>query len=331
MSSIKIKIDKRAKAIEFKIDDKVITDEMSEKVTEICNLLIVDSRKFEEEKEKAFNIIFQYIKVYKRLLYSQISNMVYACFNEHTTEEASNILGTMISNIEKIIAYTGTQEYKEKKEGVKRPDERNAYEDTEKTLIKIWDHVNLAQTQYSGLKQTDEEYKRKFDKSITPIKEELVKDMNAQLLTMVSIFTALAFLVFGGISSLGSIFSNHELPLLKVIIIGCVWGFSLLNLIFVFLFCIGKMTGLNFKSNREPDANIVQKYPIVWWSDLIILTILSGTLWTYYIRRENMDSWFIDWCHSSQQRAMWFGYGIIAILFIVLVTVLFKLTWKKGE
>lgn len=41
--------------------------------------------------------------------------------------------------------------------------------------------MNLAQTQYSGLKQTDEEYKRKFDKSITPFKEELVRDINAQL------------------------------------------------------------------------------------------------------------------------------------------------------
>ena len=155
--------------------------------------------------------------------------------------------------------------------------------------------------------------------------------MNAQLLTMVSIFTALAFLVFGGITSLGSIFSNHEIPLLKVIIIGCVWGFCLLNLIFVFLFCIGKMTGLNFKSNRDPDANLVQKYPIVWWSDLIILTILFGTLWTYYIRRENMDSWFITWCQSSPQMAMWLGYGVIVLVFIVLVGVLFKLTWKKDE
>ncbi len=63
----------------------------------------------------------------------------------------------------------------------------------------------MAQTQYSGLKQTDEEYKRKFQNSITPFQKELMKDMNAQLLTMVSIFTALAFLVFGGISSLGSI------------------------------------------------------------------------------------------------------------------------------
>ena len=76
MPSISIKIDKTTNGIEFAIDDKVITDEMSEKVTEICTLLLMDTNKFEEEK--VFNRIFQYIKAYRRLLYSHISTMVYA-------------------------------------------------------------------------------------------------------------------------------------------------------------------------------------------------------------------------------------------------------------
>ena len=329
MSSINIKINKTTKQVESKIDDRVVTEEMSEKITEICNLLFTDSDKFDEKN--AFNAIFRYIKGYHRLLYSQISNIVYAYYNEHTTEEATNALGTMISNIEKVVAYTGTQDYRDRKAKATNPEDKKVYEDTEKVLIKIWDHVNLAQTQYSGFKQTDEEYKRKFNKSITPFKEELVKDMNAQLLTMVSIFTALAFLVFGGISSLGSIFSNHEIPLLKVIIVGCVWGLCILNLIFVFLFCVGKMTGLNFKSNLEPDANIIQKYPIVWWSDLIILTILAGSLWAYYIRKENIDSGFNAWCSSYPELAMWGGFGIIILIFIIVLTILMKQTWKKGH
>lgn len=329
MSSTSIRIDKTTKKIGSRIDDRLITDEMSEKITEICNLLYDDSNEFKEEK--AFAKIFQYIKEYKRLLHSQISNEVYACFNERTTEEASNKLGTMISNIEKVVAYTGTQRYKEKKAKEKQVDAQKLYEDTEKVLIKIWDHVNLAQTQYSGLKQTDEEYKRKFDKSITPFKEELVRDVNAQLLTMVSIFTALAFLVFGGISSLGSIFSNHELPVLKVIIIGCVWGFCLINLVFIFLFCIGKMTGFSFKSSEDSNVNIIQKYPIVWWTNLIILFILFQTIWAYYVRTENIDAWFVVWCHSSPQFAMGLGFGIISIVFIAMMIVFWRFTWKKGE
>ena len=329
MSSLNIRINKTTKQIELEIDNRVVTEEMSEKIVEICNQLFTDSDKF--DAEKTFNMIFQYIKGYQRILYSQISNIVYAFYNNHTTAEATNALGTMISNLEKIVAYTGTQKYKSRKEKAQQSDIKKAYEDTEKSIIKIWDHVNLAQTQYSGLKQTDEEYRKKFDNSIEPFKENLVKDMNAQLLTMVSIFTALAFLVFGGISSLGSIFSNHEIPLLKVIIVGSVWGLCILNLIFVFLFCVGKMTGLNFKSNLEPDANIIQKYPIVWWSNLIILTILAGSLWTYYIRKENIDSGFNSWCSKSPELAMWGGYALILVVFIIVLVIYMKQTWKKGH
>ena len=58
---------------------------------------------------------------------------------------------------------------KQENRRVNKPQDKKIYEDTEKVLIKIWDHVNLAQTQYSGLKQTDEEYRKKFDNSIEPI------------------------------------------------------------------------------------------------------------------------------------------------------------------
>ena len=179
MSSTKIRIDKTTRKIDSRIDDRAVMDEMSAKIAEICNLLFEDSSKFDEKI--AFDKIFQYIKSYNRILYSQISNIVYACFNENTPEDASNKSGTMISNIEKTVAYTSTQSYIERKRRAGANDKRT-YEDAEKALVKVWDHVNLAQTQYSGLKQTDEEYKSKFDKSIAPFKEELVKDMNAQLL-----------------------------------------------------------------------------------------------------------------------------------------------------
>lgn len=72
------------------------------------------------------------------------------------------------------------------------------------------------------------------------------------------------------VSSLDNIFSNSGLPVLKLMMVGSVWGLCILNLIFVFLFCVGKMTKLNFKSTDDETADIFQKYPIVWWSDFII-------------------------------------------------------------
>nr|WP_294648149.1 hypothetical protein [uncultured Anaerostipes sp.] len=326
-----IRVDKTTGKIDLRPDYKAKIDEMTEKMQELCELLSANSDQFNEIE--AFDFIVQYIKDYDRILYSQISSVIYALFDEHETNEAMKALGTMTSNIEKIIAYTDTKNYRDKieEEEKKGKEKKKAYEDASKALIKIWDHVNLAHTQYSGLKQTDKEYKRKFNTSIAPFKEELVRDMNAQLLTMVSIFTALAFLVFGGISSLGNIFSNHEIPLLKVIIVGCVWGLCILNLVFVFLFCVGKMTGLNFKSNLRSSANIIQKYPVVWWSNFIILTILIGSLWTHFIRIHNIDYNFKLWCINSPRLAMFGGYALIAVAFSFILYRLIKTTWKQEE
>lgn len=70
--------------------------------------------------------------------------------------------------------------------------------------------------QYIMLKQTDEEYDEKFKARISSFKEDMSKDMNARMITMVAIFTALAFLIFGSISSLDGIFENTALPIFKV-------------------------------------------------------------------------------------------------------------------
>ena len=50
MASISIRIDKTTKTIGSRIDDRLITDEMSEKITEICNLLFDDSNEFKDRK-----------------------------------------------------------------------------------------------------------------------------------------------------------------------------------------------------------------------------------------------------------------------------------------
>ena len=96
-------------------------------------------------------------------------------------------------------------------------------------------------------------------------------------------------------------------------------------------FCIGKMTNLNFRSGNEPNNSIFQKYPVVWWSDLILLMLLTGSLWTYYIREENMDFWFKAWCRRFPQFTMWGGYGIILLVFVAATVFLVKQTWKNGE
>lgn len=142
-----------------------------------------------------------------------------------------------------------------------------------------------------------------------------MKDMNGQLLSMVGIFTALAFLLFGGISSLESIFQNvTRIPLLSLSIISTIWVLGLLNVIFVFLYCVGKMTKLNFREIDDQGASFWQRYPVICWVDFWMLILLCLLSWTYLLYNHRA---FIK-CYKSIQSSplMWgiIGYGVIVIL-----------------
>lgn len=322
MAGITININKTADGIKVELNKTDIIQEMTEKVNEVCQLLLTDSDKFEEKD--ACDKIIDYIHNHDRILYAPISNTIYACYNEHEAKEAEKMIGTMIANMQAVVDYTRSEEYIERRKTAGK--KQKAFDDTRKAVLKIWDHINLAQMQYSSLKQTDEEYKKKFNASIEPIKDNITKDLNAQLLTMVGIFTALAFLIFGGISSLDNIFANQEIPILKLMIVGSVWGLCILNLIFVFLFCVGKMTKLKFTSTDNPDATIFQKYPIVWWSNLVIVSIMILSMWGYYITKRNIHTWFDQICFKNPMCATMIGTGVILLVLLVITCKLVKAT-----
>lgn len=115
------------------------------------------------------------------------------------------------------------------------------------------------------------------------------KEMNAQMITMVGIFTALAFLVFGSINSLDGVFENLKMPLFKTLSVGLIWGICISNMIFVFLYCVGKMTKLKFKANENDDATIFQRYPVVWWTNLILVALWLLSTWMHLIQTTNMS------------------------------------------
>lgn len=171
------------------------------------------------------------------------------------------------------------------------------------------------------LKQSDAEYDEKFKKRIASYKEEMSKEMNTQMITMVGIFTALAFLIFGSISSLDGIFENINLPLFKVLSIGLIWGLCVSNMIFVFLYCVGKMTRLNFKANQSPMASIFQRYPIVWWTNLLLVSLLLLSTWGWFLQCSDIGQKIIDTANCSPWCV--FGVGTIGIIILIVIGIVF--------
>ena len=309
------RVTKNEKEKEFVHDEQM--QKMQIEIEKVFQSMMVKQDQF--EKEKTFDDLYSYILAYDRILYSPISNLIYSSYENG---QDGDVIGTLQSNLDALLSYVSNpQVIENKKSDLKDAKSKKRVDDTKKAIIKIWDHVNLANQQYKVLKQTDDEYNKKFQVRIADYKETMTKEMNAQLLTLVSIFTALAFLVFGGISSLDNIFSLSEIPLLKIIASGLVWGLCIFNLIFVFLFCVGKMTHLNFKSTDSPDATIFQKYPIVWWCDLLLVSLLLICLWLYFMQREEISIWFINICVKNTELSSVIGT-------IMLLGVIIFMGWR---
>lgn len=288
----------------------------------------LDNPNMSFNSEDAFDELLRYISIYDRVLYSTISNIIYKHYDSN--EKTADPAGTLLSNLDALVRYTeDSSKIADKKKALTgRLTEQNV-DDTRKAVLKIWDHVTLASQQYTMLKQSDDEYNSKFQKRISTYKEEMSKEMNTQMITMIGIFTALAFLIFGSISSLDGVFENIKMPIFKAMNIGLIWGTCVLNMIFVFLYCVGKMTKLNFKSNQSTQANIFQRYPVVWWTNLILVALLMITAWGHFIQQSTIWCKIVELVNCSPWLFFIIGSVIILILIIVCVISLYKKTKFK--
>lgn len=263
----------------------------------------------------AFDELLRYINNYDRVLYSTISNIIYAHYS--CSDGTEDPAGTLLSNLDCLIRYVEDENnIAAKKAALTGNQTAKSVDDARRVVLKIWDHVTLASQQYTILRQSDTEYDEKFQKRITTYKEEMSKEMNAQMITMIGIFTALAFLIFGSISSLDGIFENINLPLFKVISIGLIWGICVSNMIFVFLYCIGKMTKLNFKANQSKKANIFQRYPVVWWTNFLLVSLLLLSSWGWFLQSSSIGNYIFDAANCSPWIVFIIGTLLISVLII---------------
>ena len=198
-------------SIKSKSDD---LDTLCKQIDEFCNMLSKPINEFEDDQVKidTFERIRNIRKDNKRIMYSQISSNIYVYSNECKDNEHNNEVSNMQENIKKVIDYVYSSQYEQQVKYDK--EEYKLLESSRLLLIKIMDHINLANCQYNQLKQTDEEFKKHFDerfnskfeesyeKSSRDKLNEFSKEMNAQLLTLVGIFTALAFMIFGSLTGL---------------------------------------------------------------------------------------------------------------------------------
>lgn len=119
-----------------------------------------------------------------------------------------------------------------------------------KLLHKLFDHCNLAVVQRNVYNQTKKEIQNITEESFSEKFKSYEKEITAQLISLISIFTALSFVVFGGISILDSLLENtKQLPVVKLFIVGNVWFLCMYNIFALFLKFICKMVNKEIKLN----------------------------------------------------------------------------------
>ena len=248
-------------------------------------------------------MIEKYLESYKRWLYSDISGYLFNC-----TEEA---VSTFLTNLDTLQLYA----HKFQGEPVNNREKKRRTE-LMFAIDKLWDHSNLAQKQNISLHDSEESFKARFEKNLIPFEARFSKNMHEQFISLIAIFTALSFIVFGGISALDDIFAGvTSIPILELMIIGSIWSLCIANLVFAFMFFVSKLTKISIKSSSDPSASIAEKYPFMIWSDFLLLLILSVTCFLYYIDYSNSGGWLLVLSQSYPIPSLVIGVLTIAIPF----------------
>ena len=278
--------------------------EMTESIRSFCEVVSVSSKVF--DVKKAFELLKQYVNNFDRLLYAEISNYCY-----HLD---SCSLDNFQGNLGKLLEYVYSWNFENGISSLTKTDKKEAElrERTKRIIIKLYDNVNLACAQMSSLKRSEDELREAVKKEFLPLKEDISKDISSQLITLVGIFTAIAFLVFGGFDSLQSIFSslvNENIP--KLIMVSSLWGLVVCNGLFVLLSCIECLIQKHPVKNTRITSSLSQI------ANLIFLTVFALSAWFYFIDEHNFGGEVLTFIATHKEKICITGFVVIIILFFV--------------
>ncbi len=245
-----------------------------------------------------------------RMIYSYISNVIFKLEDPPLTKKENQLndnqspTDILSGNIYIVVnkAKMRLDEAKKAGERLEKPRRKKQTKEEErclllyKSVVKLNDHINLAMRQREQYNRSAELQAEKAKLYLEKDMADLSKDLTSQLVGLISLFTALSFVVFGGISSLENIIeivTKQTVPLLRTAFVGVIWMFAMGNLLFAFMYFILCVIGK--KTPLSGDKNLVKDYPMVFLGNYICLIIFI-VLGLYFISCK-IGFWplFSDW------------------------------------
>ncbi|WP_288490036.1 hypothetical protein [uncultured Limosilactobacillus sp.] len=195
---------------------------------------------------------------------------------------------------------TNTVKEKDKKTVEKLTQNRELVEEL---APKMEEHIKLALLQYETFFDEIESVKRKADNLTQELKDKEIKlkkatkklnNSTANFISILGIYSALIFGVFGGFDAFKSIFSNmKKTPISTVLIDGSVLMIGLITLVFILLQSIGVLSKKSYlacghKNTSECDCSFSKRYPIFMLTLKIFLLILMLGSIIHILNRDHM-------------------------------------------
>lgn len=245
----------------------------------------------------------KYLNNYHRILYSEVSVMIFEFYQGDTkVENTSNnehVIDNIIYNLTNI---------------ANKIDLDNDMSDYDKTVLKLLDHVLLANKQYSNLATTEKTVKpiieseiKKFEKEheekLDRLNDSYKKDLNrlknsyekgiekqkndllSQMISIISIFVGIAFVMFGGMSLLNELFDFSNMiavPVIELLCLGSLIGIIMIAIIYSFMIFILKLTDKNIKGK-----SLLNVILIIMIGILTFICLLAFSLWLSDSNKQN--------------------------------------------
>lgn len=170
-------------------------------------------------------------------------------------------------------------------------------------LLKLTDHLNLEIARFISYTSSESKIKDlevQHQKTILELKtarselEEAKKRLSSiqtEIIAVLSIFAAIVLTFSGSMSLIGNALSNMEnAPFFKSAFFISLCGFIVLNLIFLMMYIVGKITGRNIYAhcqtenctcgkNNLPVCNglnrVRKRLPYIFWTNFVLIIIIT--------------------------------------------------------
>ncbi len=210
--------------------------------------------------EEIFRKIIQYQKMYPKIVYSVLSSSV------ESLEDEKRAIFT--NRVYKCIEVLGDWERKEKDAEL-----NSGYKKVQEFFIKILDHYELLCNQKlekSGIKSLNKltnDRASKIEKKMNKLEirtlnriNEKINALQTQMISIVSIFVTISFVMFGGMNLFNGLFSNSSNSIFHTIALGSLFGIVMITMIIVFVMLIMYISG-NYK--KEGLRKTTKKFEII--------------------------------------------------------------------